>query len=187
MTNEENPLYSKKVQDILYKLISEEMLANLTYHSAVLATTANLCETAKILEMFKNIADDELYDHHKALCQFAVGNGYQIPTSEKEYKKYASEDCWKLYDSMKKNKDAKYYVELLLKSEQDAVKSYNEVLTKSADEVPYELISIVQKNYYDEVGHLDDLKSLFYSIDACANLTWTNSYETTNLLDAYWW
>ena len=41
----------------------------------------------------------------------------ELEDAIKEYKKYASETSWKLYDGLKKNKDAAYYVTEAIKSE----------------------------------------------------------------------
>lgn len=45
-----SPLYSKKMQKLLNKLISEEMLANLTYRSAL--CKCKLIDAVKLVKMF---------------------------------------------------------------------------------------------------------------------------------------
>lgn len=45
-----SPLYSKKMQDLLNKLISEEMLANLAYRTAVVK--CKLIDAVKLNKMF---------------------------------------------------------------------------------------------------------------------------------------
>lgn len=168
-----NPFYSKKVQDILNKLISEEMLANETYRGACMV--CKLEDAVKLSKPFQTIADDELGDHHRALVTFAACNDYKVPFQEKDYKKYASEVSWKSYDGMKRDADMMYYIDLMIKGEEDAIKSYEEAL--KVDDVPYELYAILQKNYYDECQHLDDLHTLKIAAEAGADLAWTNAYE----------
>ena len=67
----DNPFYNKKVQDILSKLISEEMLANMTYRNAIMAgfdvEKMPIDNFPTLNKPFQTIADDELSDHHKAL------------------------------------------------------------------------------------------------------------------------
>ncbi len=176
----DNPFYSKKVQDILSKLISEEMLANMTYRNAIIAgydpDKVWMTNDAVILNKpFQTIADDELGDHHKALTTFAFINGYTVPFQEKDFKKFASEKAWKGYDGMKRGQDAIYYIDLMIDLEKDAIKSYEDAM--KLEDVPYELYTILQKNYYDECEHLDDLNTLKIATEAGAELAWTNAYE----------
>lgn len=186
----DNPFYSKKVQDVLNKLISEEILASMTYRDAILdsikVNPEDVSVTAIINKPFQTIADDELGDHYKALITFAMTNGYEIPTQEKEYKKYASEASWKGYDTIKKKQNALYYIDLMTELEKDAIKSYEAVLNDD-NELPYELCSIVQKNYYDELEHLDDLHTLRIAVEANANLQWTNMYDGESPDCSYFW
>lgn len=173
-----------KVQEVLSKVISEEMLANLLYHNAVLAMQPE--DICKVFDMFKTIADDELDDHHRALCTYAFQNCFAVPFSEKEYKKFADKAQWDAYDSMKKGQDASYYIQLAMQLEVLAVKSYEEMLKDRS--LPYDLLSILQKNYYDELQHLEDLKTLSLAAAANANLAWTSSYDTTEMAQyTYWW
>ena len=169
MKNENSPLYDAKVQKILNKLISEENLSYMTYNQSLYA--CDPAEAVNIYDMFLEIAEDELNDRAKKLIKFAIANDYDIPVNIKEYKKYASEASWKLYDGLKKNKDAAYYVTEAIKSEKDAIESYEEAL-KLIDELPYELYSIIQGNYYDEVEHLNNLHTLELANSACATLSW---------------
>ena len=93
----------------------------------------------------------------------------------KEHSKAAIIDIFKMamaeFNSLKKNKDAAYYVTEAIKSEKDAIESYEEAL-KLIDELPYELYSIIQGNYYDEVEHLNNLHTLEIANSACATLSW---------------
>ena len=174
----DNPFYSQKVQDMLNKLISEEMLANMSYRNAIMAgaDSDNIpLEICILAKPFQTIADDELSDHHRALTTFAFMNGYSVPFQEKEFKKFASEKAWKGYDGMKRGQDVMYYIDLMIDLEKDAIKSYEDAM--NVDDVPYELYAILQKNYYDECEHLDDLNTLKIATEAGADLAWTNSYE----------
>lgn len=184
-----NPFYSKKVQDMLSKLISEEMLANMTYRNAIMAgfdVDKMPVDNFKTLNKpFQTIADDELSDHHRALVAFAFTYGYEVPFQDKEFKKFASEKAWKGYDGMKRGQDAMYYIDLMIDLEKDAIKSYEDAMKVS--DVPYELYTILQKNYYDECEHLDDLNTLKIVAEAGADLAWTNSYEGDQPEYSYLW
>lgn len=112
-------------------------------------------------------------------------NDFTVPCQDKEYKKYASPECWKLYDSMKDEQDLEYYIDLAIKSEKDAIASYEEALNDS--EVPYELVAILHKNLYDEIEHLEDLNTLKTAVEASADLAWTNMYEGEQPDYSYYW
>lgn len=178
-----SPLYSKKMQDLLNKLISEEMLANLAYRTALV--DCKLIDAAKLCKMFQTIADDELADHYKNLVTFAMMNDFTIPAQEKEYKKYASAECWKLYDGLKKDQDIKYYIEQMTKMEIDAIKSYEDAINDK--DVPYDLIALLQPIYYDEVEHLEDLKTLMIAVEASADLSWVDAYSKEQPDCSYFW
>ena len=184
----DNPLYDKKIQDLLNKLISEEMLANMSYRNAIVSgfdIDKIIIDNIKILNKpFQLIANDELADHHKALVIFAIQNGYTVPIQDKEFKKYASDTAWKGYDQMKHGQDTMYYIDLMIELEKDAIKSYEDAM--NIDDVPYELYSILQKNYYDECEHLSDLNTLKVATEAGAELAWTNSYEGIDDINDYW-
>ena len=185
----DNPFYSKKVQDMLSKLISEEMLANMTSRNAIMAgfdvEKMPIDNFPTLNKPFQTIADDELSDHHRALVAFAFTYGYEVPFQDKEFKKFASEKAWKGYDGMKRGQDAMYYINLMIDLEQDAIKSYEEAMKVS--DVPYELYTILQKNYYDECEHLDDLNTLKIATEAGADLAWTNAYEGDQPEYSYLW
>lgn len=184
MKDDEMTAEERKVQEVLSKVISEEMLANLLYHNAVLAMQPE--DVCKVFDMFKTIAEDELDDHYQALCAYAFQNGFAVPFSEKEYKKCADKEQWNVYDSMKKGQEASYYIKLSMQLEVLAIKSYGEVLKDRS--LPYDLLSVLQKNYYDELQHLDDLKTLSIAVEASADLAWASSYDTTDMAQfTYWW
>ena len=111
-------------------------------------------------------------------------NGFTIPAQEKEYKKYASKECWKLYDELKQGQDIAYYIKQMAAMEEDAIKSYEAVLK---DDVPYELVAIIQKNYYDEIEHLENLKTLSIANSVSADLAWVNMYDGETPDISYFW
>ena len=112
-------------------------------------------------------------------------NDFTIPAQEKEYKKYASAECWKLYDGLKKSQDIKYYIEQMIEMEIDAIKSYEDAINDK--DVPYELIALLQPIYYDEVEHLEDLKTLMIAVDASADLSWVDAYSKEQPDCSYFW
>lgn len=175
-------LYSKKLQDLLNKLISEEMLANLAYRTAVMK--CKLIDAVKLNKLFQTIADDELADHYKNLVTFAAMNDFTVPVQEKEYKKYASKECWKIYDNLKKEQDISYYIKEMVELEKDAIASYDAALKT---DIPYELVALIQPILYDEIEHLDDLKTLSIAIDASADLSWIDSYNGEQPDFSYFW
>lgn len=160
MTTEE-----RKIQKVLNKLMSEEMLAHMFYMGCTVATKK---ETSNVfIKMFVEIAEDELNDHFMHLKNWAVANDFDIPFKMKDYVKYA-EKCTKQLDSLKTDQSLEYYVEQAIISEVDAINSYEEVM--KIEELPYELNTIIMQNYYDELEHMDKLNILKYALESGADL-----------------
>lgn len=157
-----------KTQKIINKLVSEEVIAHDFYIACTVASDKDV--SREFSKMFISTAADEMDDHCKSICQWALDNGYRVPFKYKEYNKYASKDMIKQLNALKSKQDAKYYVEEAIKSENDAIESYEEAM--KYDGLPYELHTIFMKNYYDEQQHLDDLQTLLTAVDANAHLTW---------------
>lgn len=163
----DNPLYDKKLQDILNKLISEEVIANQFYIGCIKA--ACKCQKTVIREMFIDIAVDELDDHAKNLIQWAEYNDYSVPYKFKDFEKYAAKTVVKQLDQLKDDQEAAYYVAEGLKSEEDAIASYKEAM--EYEDVPQDLNAIFLQNYYDEIEHHENLATLKNAIDAGADLS----------------
>jgi len=121
-----NPFYDKKIQSILKKLISEEVIANMFYIGCIAA--ACRCQSSRFKELFTEIAVDELDDHAKHLIEWAVENEYEVPFKLRDYEKFAAKSMVKQLDQLKTKKEAIYYVEEALKSEEDALKSYEDAM-----------------------------------------------------------
>lgn len=168
--SEEDPNYSEKVQKALNKLISEEWFAGNTYILFANALDRDDRNYEAIRSAFDETAIDELQDHMKSMIQFALQNGYDVPSTFSEFKKYADKEDVKLFETFKKGKDSDYYLKLALESEQRAIVSYEEVV-EGLDELAFltELQAILKNNYYDEVEHLESFNFLKYTIDAQLN------------------
>lgn len=79
----DNPLYDKKLQKTLDKLISEEMIASMFYTACIQAVQKS--DKHLIEEMFTEIAIDELSDHMKHLVEWATANDYSVPYKFKDF------------------------------------------------------------------------------------------------------
>lgn len=158
---EDNPLYDAKVQKILNKLISEEVIANNFYVGCIAA--ACKCQKALFNDMFAEIAIDEMDDHCKHLCEWATANDYSVPFKFKDYEKFAGKGVVEQFDKLKEEQDASYYVAEAIKSEEDAIKSYNEAL--EYDDLPQDLNAILLQNKYDEIEHYENLMTMKNVID----------------------
>lgn len=162
----DNPLYDKKLQKALDKLISEEMIASMFYTACVHAVKKD--ERHLIEEMFTEIAVDELNDHAKHLISWAGANDYSVPYKFKDFQDHAAASVVRQYNKLKDDGDASYYVKEALKSEDDAIKSYKEAL--EYDGVPQDLNSILLQNYYDEEEHHEELCTLKDALDGQVEL-----------------
>ena len=160
MTTEE-----KNIQKLLNKIMSEEMLAHMFYMGCIVATCK--CNSAVFQKMFTEIAEDELNDHFMKLKNWATENCFKVPFKMKDYAKHAEKDNRRL-ESLKLDEEALYYVDAAILSELDAIASYEEALDN--EDIPYELNAILLQNYYDEIEHLDQLRTLKFAIEAGADL-----------------
>lgn len=59
-------------------------------------------EAGKISGLFEELADDEIHDHFIKLMYFALYNGYKIPLSIKDCKKFADKTLVKISNKLKK-------------------------------------------------------------------------------------
>ena len=73
-------------------------------------------------------SDDELDDHYASLVAFAKQNGYDVPSTYSEMKKYADKGDVKLFESCKKNQDALFYLNEGIKSEERAIETYEKYI-----------------------------------------------------------
>lgn len=158
----------KKNEKILKKLISEEWIASNFYEQMIYACVPE--ERDVICAIFLKNRDDEKNDHYTKLIDFCIENGFDVPCKMSDYEMYADENIVKQFDKWSKGKNAGYYIEQAIKSEEDAVKSYLEVLN---DESVFECVKrLVLEFYYDELEHLGNLNSLLiaYNVSAKINL-----------------
>lgn len=146
------------VQKTLNKLISEELIAGMFYNGCILAVGQTIDKA--FYKLFTEIASDELNDHLAHLKAWAVENDYHVPFKLKEYEKYANKSYSQL-NRIKLDEKVIYYIDEAIKSEEDAIKSYEEAMED--DNIPYDLYAILQQNYYDEVEHLDKLTFIRYA------------------------
>jgi ferritin-like protein len=164
----ENAYMNEKLQDAVKKLISEEWYAYQLYMFS--AMTAKKDQVKFIDDLFKETANDELGDHMKELIEWCRTYDYEIPCGEAEFKKYADKTLSKQLADLKKNKDAGYYLDEAIKSEEAAVKSYKAVL-EYPDTYHYtDLQALLWHIYYDEVEHLEKLHTAKIAYEADADL-----------------
>lgn len=156
------PMYNKKYQNILNKLIAEEVIAHDLYIGCIMSI--NKEDVCNISNMFNKIAIDEMDDHCKKLADWAYANDYEVIFKYKDYLKYADEKLVSLFNNLKRNESVEYYFKKAIESEECAIKSYKEVLEKQGNDVPYDLYSILIQNSYDEDEHLRDLQDLYYAL-----------------------
>lgn len=158
---EDNPLYDTEIQKILNKLISEETIAHSFYIGCIAA--ACKCQKEMFNDMFVEIATDELDDHCKHLYEWAIANDYSVPFKFKDYEKFAGKEVVEQFDKLKEEQEASYYIAEAIKSEEDAIKSYNEAL--EYDDLPQDLNAILLQNKYDEIEHYESLTTMKNAID----------------------
>ena len=153
----ENPFFNKDIQEATARLISEEYIAAAIYIQATMAAESESVDV--IADLFNQTAKDELDDHMAELVKWCRDYGYDVPCSEKEFRKEADKDLVKLLDSMKKKQNAGYYLDLAAKSEELAIASYKKVLELKDICQFTDLQATLWHIYYDEEQHLRDINS----------------------------
>ena len=156
----------KKVQDALNKLISDEWFAGNVYKQFVVLASNEA--RAQIEQLLLETADDELNDHYASLVTFAKQNGYDVPSTYSEMKKYADKADVKLFESCKKDQDALFYLNEGIKSEERAIETYEKYVDNEDLKCEPNLEVIIKNNYYDEQQHLEDFNFAIESIQAFA-------------------
>lgn len=157
----------KKVQDALNKLISEEWIAGTMYINAIA-----LCgpyDVDKISGLLEKLADDEINDHFNKLVYFALYNGYKIPLSVKDCKKFSGKTLVKIASSLKKDRDARYYIMNVMDAEDLAIASYEEMLNDP--ELPDGFLSLIRPIYHEEREHMNEIRTLCIANDASTLLS----------------
>ena len=71
-----------------------------------------------------DISSDELNDHLKSIIDFALANGFSVPASYNEMKKFADKEDVKLFENCKKNENALFYIDKGIDAENRAIKTY---------------------------------------------------------------
>lgn len=157
----------KATQKAINKLISEEWCANELYRSMISA-----CDTKEkevITKMFTDSADDEYYDHFTKLVKFAEMNEFEVPVKISEYEKHA-EDLFKRINKLKKGEKADYYISEAHTSEEMAMASYS-VILNDEDVLP-EFKGVILEMYYDEIEHMNNLRTLLMAYRVGAHLNY---------------
>jgi len=157
----------KKVQRAVKKLISEEWIASTFYEQMILACDPAERETIK--DLFEKNGIDEKEDHYAKLVKFAEMKGFDIPCKMSDYEMSAGESTVKQFEKWSKGKKADYYIEEAIKAEEDAIKSYSEILND--EDICQCLKNYILEFYYDEVEHLSNLNTLLlaYRVKAKIN------------------
>ena len=155
----------KDVQKAVLKLASDEWFAGNIYKQFILLVKNE--DRSKIADQMIDIAQDELDDHLKGIVEFALANGFEVPSTYNEMKKYADKADVKLFEGCKKSQDALFYVEKSIESEKRAIETYQ----KFVDDYDFahdfqDFKMVVQNNYYDEISHLETLSFMKSQFEA---------------------
>ena len=158
---------NKHIQTALNKLISDEWFAGQIYKNFAMLVKQD--DRASIYDEMMDTASDEINDHYVKLIKFALANGYSIPATYVEMKKFADIDDIKLFEKAQKNKDATYYLKISVDAEQRAIDTYEKFLQDKDVMSNVDMQMILKNNYYDEIEHLKTFKFSLDSIDAMKN------------------
>lgn len=154
----------KVVQDALNKLISDEWFAGNVYKQFVVLVD-NMYKP-QVEDIMLETANDELNDHYASLVSFAKQNGYDVPSTYSEMKKYADKGDVKLFESCKKGQDSLYYLKEGVNSEERAIETYEKYIDDESLKCEPQLQVIIRNNFYDEQQHLEDFNFAIESIES---------------------
>ena len=162
---EKKQTLDKDVQAAINKLVSDEWFAGNIYRYFVISVNEE--DRSKISGEMLDISSDELNDHLKSIIDFALANGFSVPASYNEMKKFADKEDVKLFENCKKNENALFYIDKGIDAENRAIKTYQ----KYVDDYDFshsfqDFKLIIQNNYYDEIDHLDKLNFMKKSIES---------------------
>ena len=160
----ETGLVESKIAKAVCKLISEEYYAYQLYLFSGLSVKKEDLENVD--QLFAEIGKDELNDHMKQLIAWCREYEVEVPASESEFKKLADVKAVKLVSGLKKNKDAVYYINEAIKSEEIAIESYKKALEIDGICLLTDLQSLLWHIYYDECEHLDKLNTSKIAVEA---------------------
>ena len=166
MNNDKQENKSKKIQNALNKLISDEWFAGNVYKQFVVLIDQRF--KPQIEDLMVETANDELNDHYASLVEFAKQNGYDVPSTYSEMKKYADKNDVKLFENCKKGQDSLFYLNEGVKSEERAIETYEKYVDNEDLKCEPNLEVIINNNYYDEQQHLEDFNFAIESIQAFA-------------------
>lgn len=167
MDNKQIEKTTKKVQAALNKLISEEWLSGMAYVNMI--ALCDPTEVDLISKSLEKLANDEIQDHFMKLMYFALYNGYKIPLSIKDCKKFADKTLVKIFNKLKRQEDAKYYILNVVDAEDIAVASYEQMLNDT--EYPDEFLSLIRPIYHEEREHVDEIRTLLFAYDNSMRLS----------------
>ena len=159
-----NDKNDSKIQNALNKLISDEWFAGNIYKQFIVLVDSKY--RSQIEDIMLETANDELNDHYASLVAFAKQNGYDVPSTYAEMKKYADKGDVKLFENCKKNQDSLFYLKESVKSEERAIEIYEKYVNDNDFDVVPDLQIIIKNNYYDEQQHLEDFNFAIESIDS---------------------
>ena len=164
MKKNEESIVSAKLQKVVQTLISEEYFAYQLYLFSSLAVCKE--DRGVVADLFNEIMTDELDDHMKSLIEWCVEYNVDVPCSEAEFKRLAATKISRQVSQLKKNKDAGYYIDEAVKSEELAIASYKEALEEDEVSQFTDLQSILWNIYYDEAEHLQNINSAKIAYEA---------------------
>ena len=164
MKKNEESIVSAKLQKVVQTLISEEYFAYQLYLFSSLAVCKE--DRGVVADLFNEIMTDELDDHMKSLIEWCVEYNVDVPCSEAEFKRLAAAKISRQVSQLKKNKDAGYYIDEAVKSEELAIASYKEALEEDEVSQFTDLQSILWNIYYDEAEHLQNINSAKIAYEA---------------------
>lgn len=165
MMEKKNNTIDKSIQNAIDRLVSEEWFAGQMYKQFILLVDNE--ERSQILNQMLDISNDEIDDHLHSLVDFALSNGFSVPTTYNEMKNHASREDVKLFESCEKGKPALFYVQKAVESENRAIELYQMYIDDYDFAHDYQdLKTIVLSNYYDEIDHLKSLQFIQSSIEA---------------------
>lgn len=151
---------SDALKDKLNAILADEFLAYVNYKMCEVSMKGNKQSLLERLAQQHGL--DELDDHYQNLVDWMQSKGLKVVTSIKDMEKITNCTVFEIKDGMHTSE----IVDILIKSEEEAIAAYEKVLDDEA--VKYDLREMLARFLSDERKHLKSLNDAKAEMKKCA-------------------
>ena len=143
---------NKNIEDVLNSLLGDEYNAWKQYTMMIIAAKGK--SLARVEEVFKNAASEEMYDHFENLYKWMQSTGMKPVNDPDELDKI----CGCPFVKVEREQDTASLVEIAIKAENAAIEAYSKALEMDVIKAYPDLVYLLSEFLKDERGHLRELQ-----------------------------